>query len=56
MTSGGRPEIPNPGYLKKAMLRNLWFSKGGNFKFMFVFFPRRVISDSPSIILDDKTG
>jgi len=56
MTTGGGPEIPKFGVLKKTILRNLWFSKGDNFKFTFFFSPRQVISDSPSIILDVKTN
>jgi len=47
MTSGGGPEIPKFGVFKKAILQNVWVSKGDNFKFMFFFSPRQVISDSP---------
>ena len=36
-TSGGRPEIPKFGVSKKAMLRNVWFSKGDTFRFMYLF-------------------
>ena len=37
ITSGGGPEIPKSGVSKKAMLQNLWFSKGDNFKFIYFF-------------------
>ena len=52
MTSGCGPEIPKCGGFEKAMLRNVWFSKGDNSQLMFFFSPRRVIPDSPSSILD----
>ena len=37
MTSGCGPEIPKFGVFEKAMLRNVWFSKGDNSQLMFLF-------------------